>query len=94
MKTINVVNGPQNVSAIVQGCMRMAPLSVDEAASDPFPPRLVSIVPGRGEIPAVTVITASDVHDRLMGVGFFASNLSRTGASAARITRSKKQSVP
>lgn len=34
MKTINVVNGPQNVSAIVQGCMRMAPLSVDEAAKD------------------------------------------------------------
>ena len=32
MKTINVVNGPQNVSAIIQGCMRMAPLSVDEAA--------------------------------------------------------------
>ena len=32
MKTINVVNGPQNVSAIVQGCMRMAPLSIDEAA--------------------------------------------------------------
>ncbi len=31
MKTINVVNGPQNVSAIVQGCMRMAPLSIDEA---------------------------------------------------------------
>ncbi len=32
MKTINVVNGPQNVPAIIQGCMRMAPLSVDEAA--------------------------------------------------------------
>ena len=32
MKTINVVNGPRNVSAIVQGCMRMAPLSVEEAA--------------------------------------------------------------
>lgn len=36
MKTINVVNGPQNVSAIVQGCMRMVPLSVDEAAKDPL----------------------------------------------------------
>ncbi len=32
MKTINVINGPQNASAIIQGCMRMAPLSVDEAA--------------------------------------------------------------
>ena len=32
MKTINVVNGPQNVPAIVQGCMRMPALSVDEAA--------------------------------------------------------------
>ncbi len=32
MKTINVVNGPRNVSAIIQGCMRMAPLSVDEVA--------------------------------------------------------------
>ena len=32
MKTINVVDGPRNVSAIIQGCMRMAPLSVDEAA--------------------------------------------------------------
>ena len=32
MKKINVVNGPRNVSAIVQGCMRMAPLSGEEAA--------------------------------------------------------------
>lgn len=32
MKTINVVNGPQNVPAIVQGCMRMPALSVAEAA--------------------------------------------------------------
>lgn len=32
MKTINVVNGPQNVPAIVQGCMRMPALSVEEAA--------------------------------------------------------------
>ena len=32
MKTINVVNGPQNVPAIIQGCMRMAPLPVAEAA--------------------------------------------------------------
>ena len=32
MKTINVLNGPQNVPAIIQGCMRMAPLPVAEAA--------------------------------------------------------------
>lgn len=32
MKTINVVNGPQNVPAIIQGCMRMPALSVAEAA--------------------------------------------------------------
>ena len=32
MKTINVVNGPQNVPAIIQGCMRMPALSVEEAA--------------------------------------------------------------
>ncbi len=32
MKTINVVNGPRNVSAIIQGCMRMPALSVDDAA--------------------------------------------------------------
>lgn len=32
MKTINIVNGPQNVSAIIQGCMRMPSLSKDDAA--------------------------------------------------------------
>ena len=32
MKTINVVNGPQNVPAIILGCMRMPALSVDAAA--------------------------------------------------------------
>ncbi|MBP5608097.1 MAG: aldo/keto reductase [Lachnospiraceae bacterium] len=32
MKNINIVNGPQNVSAIVQGCMRMPALDVKEAA--------------------------------------------------------------
>ncbi len=32
MKTINVVNGPQNASAIIMGCMRMPALSVDDAA--------------------------------------------------------------
>ena len=32
MKTINVVNGPQNVPAIVQGCMRMPDLSAEAAA--------------------------------------------------------------
>ncbi len=32
MKMINVVNGPQNVSAIIQGCMRMPALSPKEAA--------------------------------------------------------------
>ena len=42
MKTINVVNGPQNVSAIVQGCMRMAPLSIDEATKV----RLILLHPG------------------------------------------------
>ena len=31
MKYINVLNGPQNVSAIIQGCMRMPSLSVEEA---------------------------------------------------------------
>ncbi len=31
MKTLNVVNGPQNVSSIIMGCMRMPALSVDEA---------------------------------------------------------------
>lgn len=32
MKTINVVDGPQNVSAIVQGCMRMPDLTKEAAA--------------------------------------------------------------
>jgi predicted oxidoreductase len=32
MKMINVVNGPQNVSAVVMGCMRMPALSVEAAA--------------------------------------------------------------
>ena len=32
MKTINVIHGPQNVPAIVQGCMRMPALSVSDAA--------------------------------------------------------------
>ena len=32
MKTINVVNGPQNASAVILGCMRMPALSVQEAA--------------------------------------------------------------
>ena len=32
MKTINIVNGPQNVSVIIQGCMRMPALSKEEAA--------------------------------------------------------------
>ena len=32
MKTINVVNGPQNVPAIILGCMRMPALNVDQAA--------------------------------------------------------------
>lgn len=32
MKTINIVNGPQNVSAIIQGCMRMPDLTKDAAA--------------------------------------------------------------
>ncbi len=32
MKTINVVNGPRNVPAIIQGCMRMPALSVEDAA--------------------------------------------------------------
>lgn len=31
MKTINVVNGPANASAIILGCMRMPALSVDQA---------------------------------------------------------------
>jgi len=32
MKTINVVNGPQNASQIILGCMRMPALNTDEAA--------------------------------------------------------------
>ena len=32
MKMINVVNGPQNASAVILGCMRMPALSVPEAA--------------------------------------------------------------
>ena len=32
MKMLNVVNGPQNVSRIILGCMRMPALSVEEAA--------------------------------------------------------------
>ena len=32
MKMINVINGPQNASAIILGCMRMPALSVREAA--------------------------------------------------------------
>ncbi len=32
MKNINILNGPKNASAIIQGCMRMPDLSVNEAA--------------------------------------------------------------
>ena len=32
MKTFNIVNGPQNVSAVIQGCMRMPGLSKEDAA--------------------------------------------------------------
>ena len=32
MKMIDIVNGPQNVSAIIQGCMRMPALSKEDAA--------------------------------------------------------------
>lgn len=32
MKTINIVNGPKNASAIIQGCMRMPNLSKEAAA--------------------------------------------------------------
>ncbi|SFB30849.1 Predicted oxidoreductase [Acetitomaculum ruminis DSM 5522] len=32
MKTKNIVNGPQNVSRVILGCMRMPALSVEEAA--------------------------------------------------------------
>ena len=31
MKSINIVNGPQNVSVIIQGCMRMPALSKEDA---------------------------------------------------------------
>lgn len=34
MKSINIVNGPQNVSVIIQGCMRMPALSKEDAAKD------------------------------------------------------------
>ena len=33
MKMIDIVNGPQNVSAIVQGCMRMPALTKEDAAN-------------------------------------------------------------
>lgn len=33
MKTMDVVNGPQKVSRIILGCMRMPALSADEAAN-------------------------------------------------------------
>ena len=33
MKTLNIVNGPQNVSAIIQGCMRIPALSKEDAAN-------------------------------------------------------------
>lgn len=32
MKMINTVNGPQNISSIILGCMRMAPLRPEQAA--------------------------------------------------------------
>ena len=32
MKILNIPNGPKNVSAIVQGCMRMPALSKEDAA--------------------------------------------------------------
>ena len=32
MKKINIVNGPQNISAIIQGCMRMPALTKEDAA--------------------------------------------------------------
>ena len=32
MKYLNIVNGPENVSAIIQGCMRMPALSAEDAA--------------------------------------------------------------
>ena len=33
MKYYNIVNGPMNVSAIIQGCMRMPSLSKEDAAA-------------------------------------------------------------
>ncbi len=33
MKTIDIINGPQNASSVILGCMRMPALSVDEAAT-------------------------------------------------------------
>ena len=33
MKMINIVNGPQNASAIILGCMRMPAMSVEDAAA-------------------------------------------------------------
>ena len=33
MKTLNIVNGPQNASSIILGCMRMPALTVDAAAN-------------------------------------------------------------
>ena len=32
MKTIDIINGPQNVSAVIQGCMRMPELTKEDAA--------------------------------------------------------------
>ncbi len=32
MKTINVMHGPQDATALIFGCMRMPSLSVDQAA--------------------------------------------------------------
>ena len=32
MKTLNILNGPQNISAIIHGCMRMIYLSKEDAA--------------------------------------------------------------
>lgn len=32
MKYVNIVNGPQNVSAVIQGCMRMPDLTKEKAA--------------------------------------------------------------
>ena len=42
MKTINVVNGPQNVSSVILGCMRMPAASREDAGDrrdhEPGPP--------------------------------------------------------